>query len=353
MAKIRLPHLAADALPDRGDPRPVADDHERLRAFALGLESNDVRARAIIALAGADPAGRVPVLNTLLQDPKTPPRLRHLAATLLGRIESHGARDALLNALGVPDPRLVGQVAQSLGRIGDRTVVAPLMKAAAGLHGLPRGQAQFALRLLAHRLDLDFPDEPLDDVSLLPRPGDEAQHIRAMRADPIEAQVAARAMTREPFGIELNEQSAQQFVCDDVWSVLLFDRALGAPPLHTNLLSRKRLAAVVGRKAGDDGLYSPSLLLLTSPGRSADRILLALYQPNGTLTMTGSAIPRPDGLAFELRTVVRAGAVAVWIEGMLAGDAVALEVGRTECSRRSVGHPVRRLDGGSGQVDPA
>jgi hypothetical protein len=341
MAKTRSPLHAADGLHTPDDPRRVARDHEQLRTLALGLEPTDGRARAIIALADTDTSGRVPVLGAVLRDEETPARFRHLAATLLGRIDSEGARAALLNALDDQDARLVGQVAQSLGRIGDRAAVAPLAKVAAALHGRPRAQAQFALRLLAHRFDLEFPDEPLDDIPLLPRPGDEAQHVRAMRADPIEAQLAARAMAREPFGIELNEQSAQQFVCDDAWSVVLFDRALGAPPLDPRLFARKRLAAVVGRKAGDDGLYSPSLLLLTSPRRDGGAIPLALYQPNGTLTMIGSALTRHDGLAFELQSVARAGAVAIWIQGVLAGDAITLEVGRTDCSRRNVGHPAR------------
>jgi hypothetical protein len=342
MPKIPFAFRGADGLDDFGDPRQVADDHDRLRALALGLEPTGVRARAIIALADADTPGRVPALSTILRDERTPPHLRHLAATLLGRIDSDGARRALRGALDVPDPRLLGQVAQSLGRIGDPTVVGPLTKIAASLRGLPRAQAQFALRLLSYRLDLDFPDDRPGNVQLLPRPGDEAQRIRAMRADPIEAQVAARTMAREPFGIELNEQSAQQFACDDAWSVLLFDRGLGAPPLHPDLFSRKRLAAVVGRKTGDEGLYSPSLLLLTSPRRGAGGILLALYQPNGTLTMVGTAIARPDGLGFELQAVARPGAVALWIAGALVVDTITLEDGRTECSRTNVRGPSRR-----------
>lgn len=343
MSKTRFPFAAGDELHAPDETTRVARDHEQLRALALGLEPTAARARAIIALADTDTTSREPVLGSILQDKETPARFRHLAATLLGRIDSDAARAALLNALDDADERLVGQVAQSLGRIGDSRVAAPLAKATAALHGRPRAQAQFALRLLAHRFDLEFPDEPLDDVPLLPRPGDEAQRVRAMRADPIEAQLAARAMAREPFGIELNEQSAQQFVCDDAWSVALFDRSLGAPPLDPRLFARKRLAAVVGRKAGDDGLYSPSLLLLTSPRHKNGAIPLALYQPNGTLTMIGAATARKDGLAFELQSVARPGAVAIWIQGVLAGDAIRLEAGRTECSRRSVGHPTPRV----------
>jgi hypothetical protein len=339
MPDIRFFHGASAAYHESGDAWQAARDHEQLRRFALGVEPTGVRARAIIALANADAPGRVPVLDTILRDERTPHRCRHLAATLLGRIASDGARAALLRALDLPDPRLVGQVAQSLGRVGDRAAIKPLTKAAAALDGRPRAQARFAIRLLAHRFDLDRSGDLAEDSELLPKPGEDAHRIRVMRADAIAAQMAAQALAREPFGIELSEWGALQFVCDDVWSMLLFDRALGVPLRHEELFTRKRLAAVVGRNAGDDGLYSPSLLVLTAPGAEGRQVSLSLYAPNGTLVFSGAAVERQKGLAFELRSVSRRGAVAAWMKGMLAAGAIALDAGRTGCRRRSVSHP--------------
>jgi hypothetical protein len=342
MPDIAFYQRASDVDHQSGDPRQAAVDYEQLRRFALGLEPTDVRGRAIVAVATADATGRVPVLDTILRDESTPLRWRYLAATLLGRIDSDSARAALLNALGLPDPGLVGRIAQSLGRVGRRTAIEPLTKVAAALDGRPREQARFAVRLLAHRFNVELPGEEPPDAPLLSTAADDAQPIRVMRADPIEAQMAARDLAREPFGIELNEQGAHTFICHDSWSMLLFDRALGDPLRHAELFSRRRLAAVVGRKAGDDGLYSPSLLVLSAPGADAGRVSLSLYQPSGTLVLFGSAIEHHKALAFQLRSVARRGGVAVRIKGTLAGDNVALDVGLTGYRRRDVGHPTAR-----------
>ncbi len=344
---VQLPVVVARRLAESSDPWQAAVDHEHLRLLALGLEATDLRGRAIVALANTDAPSRIGDLETILLEESTPARFRHLAATLLGRVESAGARDALVAGLGSSDPRLVGQVAQSLGRIGDRSAFKPIEKASAKLSGVPLAQARFALRLLAHRLDLELPDWQEDEVVLLPKPGEDGNRFVLTSAHPIEAQIAARSLAQEPFGIELNESSAQEIRCDESRLMLMLDRNIGLTSVHQPLLARKRFAGIVGRRAEASGLYSAALLMLTTPAPRGKSATISLYQPNGTLVLTGTLALEDETLTFELRGVARRGGVAMHVKGAVTDDGISLTTARVGCSARNVGQPGRLVRPGT------
>lgn len=61
----------------------------------------------------------------------------------------------------------MGTIAQSLGRIGDRAAYMALQRALSASMGGARAQAVFALRLIAHRLDLELPESPKEAPALV------------------------------------------------------------------------------------------------------------------------------------------------------------------------------------------
>ena len=337
---VRLTVPTPRRLEATSDPWQAALDYDQLRLLALGVEPSDIRARAMVALARSDAPSRVRDLETVLGDAATAVRLRYLAAQLLGHIDDDSARHALHTALATPDPRLVGAIAQSLGRIGGRVAFEAVHEASARLTGVALVQARFALRLLAHRLDLDLPEWPGEEVVLLPVPGDEGHRLNVSRASAIQAQIASRSLARAPFGLELNELTAHEIRCADARSMVLLDRGLGATPDLRALFSRKRVAGLVGR-AEESGLYSASLVVLTRPVEGGLALVISAYQPNGTLVLTGSATRRDEGLAFELRSVARRGGFAAQVDGTLVGGAIAFSTARTGGVLHHVGRPAR------------
>jgi hypothetical protein len=324
----------------------AALDHEQLRRLALGIEPSELRAHAILELGRSDAPTRARDLETVLADAAAPLRHRHLAAVQLGRIDSEVARLALTQALATPDQRLAGAIARSLGRIGDRIALRALVKASASLTGVALAQARFAMRLIAHRLDLPLPEPPdaAPEAGLAP-----PEALRPFDLGPaggVEAQMALRALAHEPFGIELDERSAHAMRCDGSQSVLFLNRGLDLARDPRHLLAKKALAGVVARRADGAETYAASLVILTTPDAEGTAVSVSAYQTSGTPTLVGSARPRGEGLAFELRGVQRRGGFAARIEGTLAGSAIVLDTARVASWREPVGRPVPRRDDG-------
>jgi hypothetical protein len=324
----------------------AAVDHERLRRLALGVESSELRAHAILELGRSDAPTRARDLETVLADTAAALRHRHLAATLLGRIDSPVARLALAQALATADPRLAGAIARSLGRIGDRAALKALVKASASLAGVPLAQARFAMRLIAHRLDLALPELPDAAAKANAAPPEALRPFQLAPAGAVEVQMALRALAHEPFGIELDGRSAHAIRCDGSQAVLFMNRDLDLATDVRRLLTRKALAGVVARRADGAETYSASLVILTSPDAEGKVVSVTAHQTSGTLTLIGSARPRGEGLSFELRGVQRRGGFAARLEGILAGSAIVLDTARVASCRDAVGRPIPRRDDG-------
>jgi hypothetical protein len=341
-----LVHLPVDAprhLDDRGQYSASAEAHQSLRRLALGADPTPLRARAIAELACTDAPSRIRDLGAIVGDNTTPLRLRQLAAILLGRIDAASAREVLIDALGWPDQRLVGCVAQSLGRLGARAAFKAIEKAAAKFTGTPLAQARFALRLLAHRLNLTLPEWPDDAMKPAPRPGEAAATFRVTRAHPVDVEIASRSLALEPFGIELDESTARQIRCDGGSMMLFLNRGVDFDDPRA-LLSRKQFLGLAGRRSDDSGLYAPALLFLTTPvkGEGGEGVEVSAYHPNGSRLLAGRLVIRKDGLGFELRGVARRGALILDVEGTLAGREIAVSRALVGCRRTASGRPARR-----------
>ena len=320
-----------------GDVRRAAEDHDRLRSVALGI--GEQRGRAIFALAASDDPRRVHDLETIVRDERASADVRQLAACLLGRIDTAAARAALLALLDLPHAP-AGTVAESLGRIGDRPAFDSLARASASWTGYPRDQAQFAMRLIAHRGDLDFTEPGDQEPELVPLIADDLHDFVWRPAGALATQIALRSLNAEPFGIELDDRSAQMIQCGESQFIFLLNRSLGSPiDVHT-LLHRKTIAGILARQSSQNGLYDASMLMLTTPRAHAQAVGIACYAPNGTLVLAGAGAPLAAGLAFECRSVKRRGAYAARIAGVLGAEGFAVTAAQSGRLLRDVARPV-------------
>ena len=133
----------------------------------------------------------------MVRDEHAPADVRQLAACLLGRIDTAAARTALLTLLDVPHAS-AGTVAQSLGRIGNRSALETLARASASWTGYPRAQAQFAMRLIAHRCDLDFPESGDPEPELVPLIAADLHDFVWRPAGALVTQIALRSLNANP-----------------------------------------------------------------------------------------------------------------------------------------------------------
>ena len=339
---VQLPVDAPRHLDDQGQRWASAEAHQALRRLALGADPTPLRARAIAVLAGTDAPSRIRDLGTIVGDNAAPLRLRQLAAILLGRIDAASAREVLIDALRLTDPLLLGCVAQSLGRIGGRAAFKAIEKVSAKFTGTPLTQARFALRLLAHRLNLALPEWPDDAIEPTPKPGDAAAEFRVTRAHPVDVEIASRSLADEPFGIELDESTARQVRCEGGAMMVFLNRGVDFDDPRA-LLSRKQFLGLAGRRSDESGLYDPALLFLTTPAKSegGEGVELSGYQPNGLRLLTGHLVIRRDGLGFELRGVARRGGLVLDVKGTLAGREIAVGRAVLGCRRTASGRPAR------------
>jgi hypothetical protein len=325
---------------DAGQVRRAAREHARLRRAALGQERGDGRASAVIALAGSDDPRRVHDLETIARDEQSPADVRQLAAFLLGRIDTDAARTALLALLDTPQVP-AGTVAQSLGRIGHREAFEALSRVASGWDGLAKKRAQFAMRLIAHRWNLDFDEPGEPEPQLVPLLADDMRDIVWRPASTLATQIALRSLAAEPFGIDLDDRGAQSIQCGATQLIFLLNRMVESPIDAHVLLHRKTIAGVVTRRSSQSGLYDVSTLVLTTPLTDRRGIGIACYMPNGTLVFAGAALSTASGLAFECRSVTRRGAYAARIAGALHANGLDVAAAQSGRLLRDVAKPER------------
>src|SRR4029077_1668939 len=115
--------------------------------------------------------------------------------------------------------------------------------------GYPRVQAQFAMRLIAHRSDLDFPGPGKPEPELVPLIADDLHDFVWRPAGALVTQMALRSLNAEPFGIELDDRAAQLIQCDTSQFIFLLNRALGSPIDVQTLLHRNTIAGILARQS--------------------------------------------------------------------------------------------------------
>lgn len=323
--------------------RALAESYADLRRQALALEPSTTRARAILQVGQSDVPSRVDDLASILRDSRTPDRLRHLAATLLGKIDRDAAREILGEALDRVDARLTGRCALSLARIGDASAIPRLRQAVGAVDGVPRTQIQFALRMIAHRHESTGPDgpepyAPESKAAYIEPCAQELQPVMVRPADLVTAQTALGDLEREPFGVEWSESSAQVVRCIGSLSVLFLSEALRREGGLVSLRHRRAIAGIVARSTEASATFSPHLLILSAPASHAGAVDLDAYHPTGVLAFGGRAYLDGDRLSFELRGIQRQGGYAAHVTGFVDPDGLRVERALVGQLLRDVAH---------------
>jgi hypothetical protein len=287
------------------------------------------RMRAIMALRHSRSTRKAEVFSSLLANRQEPPRFRHMAVTGLLELGGVGAERALLESVRNADELTAAPLALALGRIGSpdaETAISGLRSRA-----LPaqRSQVEFAMSLLAYRHNLAGGEVavPAADSLLSIKRDSRTQPIVIAPADPAEIESAARALKREPAGIEVVFENAQQIRCEPNSFLLLWNSAFTGPRLAA-LRERKGIAAVVLRKNPIENEYSVSSLVLVTP--NSHDLQVSVHKPRGVAAYAGRLTVQTDGSAtFALRTVRKPGAIAIEFSGSVVAGKLTVEAARS------------------------
>lgn len=305
-------------IPPGGGAHPEELGLRRLREVVAGRDASFPRQAAMALLAESDFPNKDLDLAALLENENESPRIRYLAALTLGRIRTAEALRILVRNVETRDEGVQAAVMRSLGRLGDRSALDAIAAVMGKTGGMAERDARFAAALISHRLGLEGNDLPVpeekDYLDILPGA---ARPIQFIRADAADAEFCLRSLAADPFGIEFAEQPMYLVRCGRTVLMVVFARELFAPSRLRSLEERKTIAGVVALRNPTSGLYSVSLLILTSPARPANGFHVLLAHPHGKVAYGGSARVEEDTAEFSIRAVAHPGAFAVRIQGRL------------------------------------
>lgn len=299
-------NASEDAILDTGE-----FDLEKIRNVVLGNDVSFTRPAAMSLLLRSDSPNKDHDFATVLEDEVVPARIRHLAAVMLAKVDTRAAQDILIRNLAIRDERVRTGVLIGLGRIGDMRALEAIERS-----NDQSKPAQFAMTLIAHRLGVEGHELTVpDEKGLLKIPANSARPVEWQRADAGDVRVALRSLAQDPFGIAYAEAPAYQIRCGERQLMVLFNRELAAQNMIKRASDRKALAGVVALRNESNGLYSVSLLLLTSPSAKNEAVHLLLCHTNGDIGYAGLALVKDNSAEFSLWAVDRAGAFPIRFEG--------------------------------------
>jgi hypothetical protein len=337
--KIVPPFKLALRLPEDGTLDPDEIGLEKLRDVVAGKDTSFPRRAAMALLLTSDFPNKDEDFAAVLEDEQVPGRIRYMAAVMLAKVDTRAAQDILIRNLRIRDERVCAGVLIGLGRIGDSAA----LEALAHLKDDSK-PARFAATLIAHRLGVEGHDAPVpDDSDLLGLADSAARPMQWQRPDPADIRFCLRSLTSDPFGIAFAQEPVYQVRCGGRELMVLFNRELVAQDTIKWMRERKTLAGVVALRNETNGLYSVSLLILTSPSRKTEGFNLMLYQTNGALAYAGRASVGVNSTEFSIRALSRPGAFPIRFEGTLQDGRVEIKTALSALFVQSLRRPGKGL----------
>lgn len=293
-----------------------------LREIVAGRkkEKDFPRSSAMHLLALSDFPNKHRDLSAVLENEREPDALRRRAAILLGLINTPAATEILVKSCTTDRPQVLAGVLKSLGRVGGKTELRAVVKAAKYAEGHVATQAAFAAALISHREGLKGNDLPMPATSrYLKLPEDAARPIIVARAADSDAELCLRSLASQPFGIEYAEQPMYQLRCGRSVLLILINREFAGPEAVAKARERKAFLGVVATRIEETGSYSVTFLMLTSPARAKGKIDLLVTRTTGEPVFGGTIRVLRESARFDLRAISRPGAAGIEIGGTLAG----------------------------------
>lgn len=308
-------------------------DAAQLRAAVRGEERGISRKTALYLLATqVDIENRHLDFRSVLERADESRTMRYLAALYLGRIDTREAVSILEQNLRIEDELVLGRVLRSLAGIGDAESLRRIGEIRARLHGWVAEEAEWAVRLLAHRHGVAGHEVPMPREEEYLELGGRASRDLGIREATAGEKVALRkAIELEPLGLSVAWDHVYHLHCGPRTMLLVLNSQVIEGGTRRHEVRSCALAGIIGHWRHHDGAFAPRYFMLTCEAPSADGLNVTLWNTNGRLVLAGFAGAVAGGdLGFAIRSVGRFGAQRVDVAGTLAR-------GRIDPSRMRVG----------------
>jgi len=292
---------------------------KQLTDIVQGRDKSFPRNIAINMLPTTKIRGSVGMLNKLLIDESEDLPARRLAAVNLWKSNTPTAHRYLLKAAQtITNGEILGALVKALGRVGDKKALDTVIAIVKRSRGLLRAQASFAASLISYRHGLEGHDLPVP-TTYLPMPTANQMRLNFVAPPKAEVDVFASSLDKEPCGISFSGDLMHQFNCPGGGWILALNQQLSAGNALSALTSRKAMLGVLAAKNSEDGRYSTTHFIISSPGTLRGKVNILVYRITGTPAWAGGTTSVDANQAkFKLQTVGSLGVVPMEMEGVLS-----------------------------------
>lgn len=299
---------------------------DELREAVFEGRGRVARPLALALLARKDYRNKLADLQTILTDEKEQPRLRALAASALGEIQTPASVRALERGLQSQESVTTRAAAKALANVGSRKHLETLQGLARQPGPVGR-DAQRALSVLSERLKVgasergDIPTLPVTATGKptrirveTPKPGDVANAVKSL---------PSRKLAR---------RGALSMKCQGRQLVFVFDEASLRQGIE--MFRRGGEVGIVAEPPGVEGVkWSPRYRVSVEPqDEGAFRVFVTTQ--DGRIVFVGRGTAEGRQATFELAAADVPGALPVEIRGRFDGQKITFDQARSAVRRR-------------------
>lgn len=288
---------------------------------ALGKDNKISRGIAINKLLYSNIKTSASILNKILSNDADEKMFRKLAATNLWKVNTRLSYNYLLKASKeIKDPEILIAIVKVLGRVGDKKALSALKWMHSSRNKLLVQQAEFASSLISYRHNLrgneiNIPEQFID------MPDNDNIKLNFVNPEQSEKDIFKNSILEESYGIEFSEKGMFQYTCPGGVSMLAFNKYIFQGNSINLLMNQKNLLGVLATKNNEEGKYSVSYLILTSPAIKVGQVNILIHRISGVQAWAGTTSDvSSDMVKFKLRTATRIGIVPMELEGIIYAD---------------------------------
>lgn len=258
------------------------------------------------------------ILNKLILNESENVQARRLAAVNLWKMNTPASYNVLIKAAQkVKNEEVLEGIVKALGRIGDKNTLDTIITLEKRAKGYLKDVALFAASLISYRNGLDGNDLPIPET-YLPMPSKEQIQLHFSIPDISEADIFMSSMSKEPCGISFSADLMQQFTCPGGGWILALNKQLSNGNALTSLARSKAMLGVLASKNSEDGRYSATHFILSSPGKTRGNANILVYRIIGKVAWAGEVTSIEANQAkFKLHTAGSLGVIPLEMEGIL------------------------------------
>jgi hypothetical protein len=306
---------------------------DELREAVFEGRGRVARPLALALLARKDYPDKVADLQRIVTDENEQPRLRALAASALGEIQTPASVRALERGLQSQEPVTMRAAAKALANVGSRKHVEMLQELARSPGPVGR-DAQRALTVLTERLKVGGPKR--GDVRTLPVQA--TGKPTRIRIETPQAGDVANAVKSLP-SRKLARRAAVSMKCQGRHLVFVFDEsALGQ---GVDMFKRGGEVGIVAEPPGVEGVkWSPRYRVAVEP-QAGGAFGLFVTTLDGRTMFVGRGAAEGREATFELAAADVPGALPVEIRGRFDGQKVMFDQARSAVRRLPSSRPAQ------------